>query len=115
MKFFGRKRPSHAAAAEAAVETEPTNVREHFVQQPVPTQRMWLAIQHEAAAGLNVFARHTAVPDVPADVVLQARKAPLELDWSLSPDQARELAARLLEAAAHCGKIESVSYTLHWD
>jgi len=42
-------------------------------------------------------------------VLLQAREAPFDLEWSLSPAQARVLAARLLDAAASCNRLDSVA------
>ncbi len=53
--------------------------------------------------------------DAPYDVVLQACKAPLETEWTLSAEQARELAARLLDAAADCGEFDNATFSLRWD
>lgn len=68
----------------------------------VPAQRMSLSIQQRTTAGLSVATSRTAEPDVPAVVLLQAREAPFDLEWSFSPAQARALAARLLDAAVNC-------------
>lgn len=75
----------------------------------IPAQRMSLSIQQSTTAGLSVAASRTAEPDVPAVVLLQAREIPFELEWSLSPAQARALAARLIDAAANCNRLDSVT------
>ncbi|WP_382152564.1 hypothetical protein [Hydrogenophaga sp. ANAO-22] len=81
----------------------------YLMRCTVPAQRMSLSIQQRTMAGLSVAASRTAEPDVPAVVLLQAREAPFELEWSLSPTQARALAARLLDAAANCNRLDSVA------
>jgi len=48
-------------------------------------------------------------------VLLQAREAPFDLEWSLSPAQARVLAARLLDAAASCNRLDSVACGIRCD
>lgn len=78
----------------------------------VPAQRMSLSIQQSTLAGLSAFAKRTAEPEVPAVVVLEAREAPFELEWNLSPAQARALSAKLLEAAANCNRLDSVTGTV---
>lgn len=80
----------------------------HAMRHAVPAQRMSLAIQQWSTAGLNAFASCTAERNVSAVVVLEAREAPFELEWTLSPAQARVLAAKLLEAAANCNRLDSV-------
>ncbi len=52
---------------------------------------------------------------VPAVVLLQAREIPFELEWSLSPAQARALAARLLDAAVNCNRLDSLACTAGCD
>lgn len=81
----------------------------YLMRCTVPAQRMSMSIQQRTTAGLSVAASRTAEPDVPAVVLLQAREAPFELEWSLSPAQARALAARLLDAAANCNTLDSLA------
>jgi hypothetical protein len=81
----------------------------YLMRCTVPAQRMSMSIQQRTTAGLSVAASRTAEPDVPAVVLLQAREVPFELEWSLSPAQARALAARLLDAAANCNRLDSVA------
>ena len=81
----------------------------YLMRCTVPAQRMSMSIQQRTTAGLSVAASRTAEPDVPAVVLLQAREVPFELEWSLSPAQARVLAARLLDAAASCNRLDSVA------
>jgi hypothetical protein len=83
----------------------------YLMRCTVPAQRMSLSIQQRTMAGLSVAASRTAEPDVPAVVLLQAREAPFDLEWSLSPAQARALAARLLDAAANCNRLDSLTGT----
>lgn len=83
----------------------------HAIRHAVPAQRMSLAIQQWSTAGLHAFASRTAERNVPAVVVLEAHEAPFELEWSLSPAQARALANKLLEAAANCNRLDSVTGT----
>lgn len=77
--------------------------------QTVRAQRMSLMVQQWSTAGLNAFASSTAEPGVSAVVVLEARETPFELEWKLSPAQARALAARLVEAATNCNRLDSVT------
>ncbi|WP_382320890.1 hypothetical protein ACFJGX_12790 [Hydrogenophaga sp. UC242_50] len=115
MKLFGRK-PSPQAAASAAVPTcTPDPEHMPFFPKPVSTQRMWFSLHHSTSAELKVSTRRTKVKDAPYDVVLQACKAPLETEWTLSAEQARELAARLLDAAADCGEFDNATFSLRWD
>ena len=81
----------------------------YLMRCTVPAQRMSMSIQQRTTAGLSVAASRTAEPDVPAVVLLQAREAPFELEWRLSPAQARALAARLLDAAANCNTLDSLA------
>ena len=82
----------------------------YLMRCTVPAQRMSMSIQQRTMAGLSVAASRTAEPGVPAVVVLlQAREAPFDLEWSLSPAQARALADRLLDAAANCNRLDSVA------
>ena len=81
----------------------------YLMRCTVPAQRMSMSIQQRTTAGLSVAASRTAEPDVPAVVLLKAREVPFELEWSLSPAQARVLAARLLDAAASCNRLDSVA------
>lgn len=90
---------------------EPVRVMKHAV----PAQRMSLTIQQRSTAGLNAFASCTAERDVCAVVVLGAREGPFELEWKLSPQQARALAAKLLEAATNCNRLDSLACTVHRD
>lgn len=87
---------------------EPVRVMKHAV----PAQRMSLVIQQWSTAGLNAFASRTAERDVSAVVVLGAREGSFELEWKLSPAQARALAAKLLEAATNCNRLDSVPCTV---
>lgn len=84
---------------------EPVNAMRHAV----PAQRMSLTIQQSSTAGIHAFASRTAEREVPAVVVLEAHEAPFELEWELSPAQARALSAKLLEAAATCNRLDSVT------
>lgn len=86
---------------------ESVNVMQHAVL----AQRMSLTVQQWSTAGLDAFASRTAERDVPAVVVLEARETPFELEWKLSPAQARALAGRLVEAATNCSKLDSVTGT----
>ena len=81
----------------------------YLMRCTVPAQRKSMSIQQRTTAGLSVAASRTAEPDVPAVVLLQAREAPFELEWRLSPAQARALAARLLDAAANCNTLDSLA------
>ena len=87
----------------------------YLMRCTVPAQRMSMSIQQRTTAGLSVAASRTAEPDVPAVVLLQAREAPFDLEWSLSPAQARVLAARLLDAAASCNRLDSVACGIRCD
>ena len=87
---------------------EPVNAMRH----DVPAQRMSLTVKQWSTAGLNALASRTAERDVPAVVILEAREAPFELEWKLSPAQARALSAKLLEAADNCNKLDGVTCTI---
>lgn len=87
------------------------NVMPHAVL----AQRMSLTVQQWSTAGLNAVACSTAELNVPAVVILEAREAPFELEWKLSPAQARALSAKLLEAAATCNRLDSVACGVHCD
>jgi hypothetical protein len=80
----------------------------YLMRYTMPAQRMSPSIQQSTMAGLSLAASRTAEPDVPAIVLLQAREAPADLEWRLSPAQARALAARLIDAAATCNTLDSV-------
>lgn len=82
----------------------------YLMRCTVPAQRMSLSIQQCTMAGLSVAASRPAEPDVPA-VLLQAREVPFELERSLSPAQARALAARLIDAGANCNRFDSLACT----
>jgi hypothetical protein len=102
MKFGKRREPA------PDVEDEPVP------RGPVPLQRMSLTIEHHSPAGLEVAAVCTAYRETPAVVVVKAGNAPVELDWRLTPAQARELAVRLLEAATNCKMMDDLPRLQHW-
>lgn len=87
----------------------------HAMRHAVPAQRMSLTIQQWSTAGLHAFASRTAERNVSAVVVLEAREGPFELQWRLSPAQARALSAKLLDAAATCNRLDSVAGTRYSD
>jgi hypothetical protein len=77
----------------------------------VPAQRMSLTIQQRSTAGLNVLASRTGERGVPGVVLLQVHEEPFELEWKLTPEQARALSDKLLEAAGTCNRLDSITGT----
>lgn len=75
----------------------------------LPAQRMPLTIQQWSTAGLNVLASRTAERGVPGVTLLQVHEKPFELEWKLTPEQARALSDKLLEAADNCNKLDRVA------
>lgn len=75
----------------------------------LPAQRMSLTIQQWSTAGLNVLASRTAERGVPGVVLLQVHEEPFELEWKLTPEQARALSEKLLEAAATCTRLDRLT------
>lgn len=115
MKFFGRKPTSSSSPASAST---PDAANMPVFPQPVQTQRMMFSLHQCTAAELKVTTRSmktVAAADARFDVLLKARQTPLEAEWSFTPEQARELAARLLDAAADCENVDHLTYALRWD
>lgn len=106
MKFFGRKPSSSSALA-----TTPHAANTPDFRTPVPTLGASCSHYPSTASELMVAMRgmKSAMEGMARyDVRLQARPAPLDVEWNLSPEQARELAARLQSAAAECDKANQV-------
>lgn len=112
MKLFGRK-PSAPVLV-----CKPDAANMPFFPGPVPTERMAFSLYQCTAAELQVTThsvKSSASPVARHDVMLQARQTPLEADWALTPEQARELAARLLDAAANCDEAVHMAHALRRD
>lgn len=102
MKFFGRKPSSSSAWA-----TPPHAANTPDFRTPVPTLGARCSDHPSTAAELMVsILGMKSGGDARAryDVALLSRPTPLDVEWNLSPEQARELAARLQSAAAECDK-----------
>lgn len=117
MKFFGRK-PSPEAATPAAARSTPDATNRPVFLQPMLTKQMTFSLHQCTDAELNVTTRSmktAGASDARFDVLLQARKTPLEAEWTLTSEQARELAAHLLGAAAECESVSHSTHALHRD
>jgi hypothetical protein len=121
MKFFGRKPSSPSSSsstASPALACAPDAANKPSFPSPVLSQQMTFSLNQCSNAQLIVSTRGVKAGDAREaryDVVVRAHQAPLEAEWSLGPEQAREIAAHLLEAAAECEKVRPSTYSGRWD
>ena len=123
MKFFDRKpsassSSSSSTASPPALASTPDAAQRPAFPSPVLSQQMTFSLNQCSNAKLIVSTRGVKMGDAPEaryDVVVRAHQAPLEAEWSLGPEQAREIAAQLLEAAAECEKVRPSTRSHRWD
>lgn len=92
-----------AAPRTTPFDAEGNHLQEHGKR--VPTSYMTVARKYGATPGLQVLTRLAARRGTPPAVVLYACDLPFVMDWRMTAEHARELAANLLKGADMCDRL----------